>query len=482
MRSILKEALGEYVKGNALQKTDFSSFPLVLRDLQLNEKKVQEEFDEFNDSAIQLTCGKIGSIKVTPSWMGTVEVVATNIELSLSFSPTQALKNQMKPQQADDQFEKYDTAPPPNCAPRFCPSHDTSDKRVKGDPVSRDCKACGITLTSSYKDFRLCPPCSEKEQKCMICAAHAPKQTSVQPAAPPAPPPNCPPRFCCEHDSSDKRVKGNPVSRDCKACGITLQSSYKDFQLCPPCSEHEQKCMICGCRAPKTGSYMPEAPQGQEQGQGQRQGHGQNGSPSKHGAPQTRDNLPPPPPPFGNQTRDGMASRQSRPEANGPPDAGRSMYMSNSNGPPDAGRSMCMSNYLNSDAAAASMYQQRGPPPPPPRDAHKQRSSQQPSECMQNDYGNSQEFHTQLPPPQSQQRSRGQPQPHGAPWDQNRGAMSARPYSQSNDQASIGGFLRFVAGDIWKTCNSNNTRPRYESTGDRYESPERPGFIRRGGA
>merc|ERR1719253_2063613 len=98
LRSILKDTLGEYVKGRALEKSDLSSFPLVLRDLQLNEKKVQEEFDELRESAVQLTSGKIGTVKVTPSWLGTVDVLATNIELTFSFSATQALKNQLKPQ------------------------------------------------------------------------------------------------------------------------------------------------------------------------------------------------------------------------------------------------------------------------------------------------------------------------------------------------------------------------------------------------
>ena len=37
-------------------------------------EQVQEEFDEDKDSAIQLSSGKIGHVKVTPSWMGTVEV------------------------------------------------------------------------------------------------------------------------------------------------------------------------------------------------------------------------------------------------------------------------------------------------------------------------------------------------------------------------------------------------------------------------
>ena len=31
---------------------------------------VEAEWDEFNESAVQLSAGRIGSIKVTPGWMG----------------------------------------------------------------------------------------------------------------------------------------------------------------------------------------------------------------------------------------------------------------------------------------------------------------------------------------------------------------------------------------------------------------------------
>merc|ERR1719215_2473682 len=114
--------------------------------------------------------------------MGTINVVATNIELNFSFSPIQAAKNSMKQSaQADDGYDQQQApaqGPPPMCPPRFCSAHDSSDKRVKGDPCFKDCKSCGIRLQSSYKDFQLCPPCSEEEQKCMICGTHAPNSSA----------------------------------------------------------------------------------------------------------------------------------------------------------------------------------------------------------------------------------------------------------------------------------------------------------------
>jgi len=407
LRKVLKESLGEYIKGNGLGKSDLSSFPLVLRDLQLNEKKVQEEWDELHESAVQLTDGVIGSIKVTPGWMGTINVVATNIELNFSFSPIQAAKNSLKQStQADDGYDQREApaqGPPPMCPPRFCCAHDTSDKRVKGDPAYKDCKSCGINLQSSYKDFQLCPPCSDKEQRCMICGSNAPHSSSCQPpAAVQAPPPNCPPRFCCAHDSSDKRVKGDPCFKDCKRCGTRVQSSYKDFEFCPPCSDKEQKCMICGTHAPKSSTYMPGAPQ--DRPQAPTSGH------AKHAAP--------PPPPAVQQPWENAPNRLPQGDAAAAKDSSGSMYLSHS-------------------MAHASTR-------PAVRQSH-------------NDHYPQQEFQTKLPPTQSQKGS-------GKGFHQQSPGRHAQPLSNqnfggnSNQEEGFSGFLRLVASDIWKSCSHDNHR------------------------
>merc|ERR1712061_465403 len=66
-----------------------------------------------------------------------------------------------------------------------------------------------------------------------------------------------PPRYCRAHDSSEKRVKIEPSLRECTQCHVKLQSNYSDFTFCPPCSDKQQKCMICGDHAPVAGSYIP---------------------------------------------------------------------------------------------------------------------------------------------------------------------------------------------------------------------------------
>jgi hypothetical protein len=266
-------------------------------------------------------------------------------------------------------------APPPNCPPRFCSAHDSSEKRVKGDPVSRDCQNCGITLTSSYEGFKLCPPCSEKQQKCMICGCHAPKHTCGEPAPPPPQgPPNCPPRFCGGHDTSDKRVNS---------------------ELRP------------GSHAPNSSSYMP----------GENGGNGRQGS-----------FVPPPPPPACQDPWD----RQQ-------PSTSRSMQLNDS-------------MFLPASANNESMF----------------------LPANRSQYENPQQaFETRLPPQGAMGQFPPGPPPRG-PGQHWGGRMPPNSHNRGRqeDDESFTGFLRFVASDIWKTCHADNRR---------LDSPEKP-FVRHGGA
>ena len=167
--------------------------------------------------------------------------------------------------------------------------------------------------------------------------------------------------------------------------------------------------MICGTSAPKASNYMPGVPQGPPAAE-TKQGH-----------------LPPPPPP--------PVARQSL-------DQSRNQHAQG-----DANRQW-----------TGEQIRERMPVAP---------SSQS---------NNGQQWSTQLPP-QGQRPSHGQPPGGAAPWEQNRSHMGARPYNPNlqagnRNEDGFAGFLKLVAGDIWKTCNN-------DSRG--VQSPERP-FMRRGGA
>jgi hypothetical protein len=189
LRSLLKDALSDYVE-KGLEQVEMSSFPMVIHDVELNVKRINHNFDE---SPMDLTRGRIGSVKIVPGWMGNVDVIATDIELNFSFSATKAMKNGMRRAMDDsedpalaaalaaslEESEKQMTDVKSSQCPRFCCAHDTSEKRIKSDCQLKQCPHCGKKVWCRYKDFSLCPRCSHVENKCSICGCHATRASIV---------------------------------------------------------------------------------------------------------------------------------------------------------------------------------------------------------------------------------------------------------------------------------------------------------------
>lgn len=136
--------------------------------------------------------------------------------------------------------------------------------------------------------------------------------------AEPEPPPNVPPRFCQDHDTSAKRPKREPYMQTCMNCGTSMQTSYCDVSLCPPCSEKIKCCMICKKPAQRAGTYMPP----QELGGKPLMGRPDAGPPPGPGGPPGMQGGPP---------SNGMPMKEGSMNAPGGP--GRNP---NSNGPPPA--------------------------------------------------------------------------------------------------------------------------------------------------
>jgi hypothetical protein len=185
LRSILHGAIGDFIE-KGLEHADLSSFPLVLRDVQLNAKLLNHRFAGSREHPIELTRGRIGCIKVTPGWIGNIDVAIEDIDLSFSFSPTKALSNGMKNAMSDSEdpalaaaiaasLQEQEAARAPvvssasGCRSRFCFAHDSSEKRPKVQPVLRECAMCRTKHWCSWRNFHMCPDCSDREQKCMIC-------------------------------------------------------------------------------------------------------------------------------------------------------------------------------------------------------------------------------------------------------------------------------------------------------------------------
>jgi hypothetical protein len=191
LRTVMKHMLDDYVDG--LAKANLSSFPATMRNLRLKPKAINQELD---DVPFNVDEGKIGFLSVSLGWMGNVDVEASGISVKLSFDARKAARLAMRQAEPgspgspggpdEDLFLTNQPMAPPEppkpCPPRFCPNHDTSEKRTKCQPHDVKCIKCGITYTTSYEGALLCPPCSESSQRCLICGKGAETKSTYIPA------------------------------------------------------------------------------------------------------------------------------------------------------------------------------------------------------------------------------------------------------------------------------------------------------------
>lgn len=154
---------------------------------------------------------------------------------------------------------------------------------------------------------------------------------SVPGRAAQAPPPaDVAPRFCQRHFTSAQREKIDPLMRPCQKCGTQITSTYASMTLCPPCSNTEESCMICGDHAPVASNYVPPKTLNPQSGPSGPPGGAVYAMPdpgAKRGS-----TLPPPPPPSASHSpsrrmsddwRMGLGSPNSQPPPPPPPSRGR---------------------------------------------------------------------------------------------------------------------------------------------------------------
>jgi len=239
VRTMIKDALGDFVlKG--LDEADTSSFPLVLRDMELNAKRLNHECDPNGEQAIRLTAGTIGNVTVTPRWTGSIEVVASNIQLSFSFSATQAIRNSVKQAMRSNED--------PDLAAALAAS---LDEQPLTQPSQLPAQLAQLPLEvpqqesqpqlrkQEYPEHQK-PQEDPKEEGKHQPQGHRRQSIELAASSP------CP-QYCLAHDSSKKRTKVEELlTHQCKHCHGILQSNLKDVQYCQGCSCDLRKCMICG--------------------------------------------------------------------------------------------------------------------------------------------------------------------------------------------------------------------------------------------
>lgn len=192
VKSFLKGYFEEFVQGLDTN-VDCSKLPATLYRLELKQDRINEIFEEGGSACpFEFTDGIIGSVKLMPSWGGTLEVVLSDVRLNLAFCPIKAMKKAMLP--AEDEEDDWQNQVPidiqmglaavlpggqggPNgqgqVPPCYCARHDEPRKRQKAEPRDVECRGCRMPLQTNYVDFTLCPHCSQRELRCMCCGVMA---------------------------------------------------------------------------------------------------------------------------------------------------------------------------------------------------------------------------------------------------------------------------------------------------------------------
>jgi len=71
------------------------------------------------------------------------------------------------------------------------------------------------------------------------------------------------PRFCVDHDTSQKRLKAEAYVGNCQVCAVSVPTNYRELKLCSRCSNRHQRCQICGQfasqMAPRPMQAVPDA-------------------------------------------------------------------------------------------------------------------------------------------------------------------------------------------------------------------------------
>lgn len=219
-RYILKSYFDEYVTGLD-SNIDCSKLPITLRNLKLKGKRIQEDMDENGESPFEFSDGQIGVVQLAVSWRGVIQINLSDIILNLRFSPFKAIKKAFGPAEEKE---------------------DNEDDLINQVPMDIQEKLAAMAPQNRYP------------------------QNALQPSTCPPPVQLPQARFCADHNSTEKRKKGDRRPFTCQSCNNRLETTYVDCKLCPVCADKENRCVCCGAPAVAAGANTsaPSAPAGPE--------------------------------------------------------------------------------------------------------------------------------------------------------------------------------------------------------------------------
>jgi len=123
-------------------------------------------------------------------------------------------------------------------SPVYCPNHNATEKRKKIVPQKAECWSCKTIVQTNYAEFKMCPACSQRDNRCMCCGESA--TAGQRPKSHPTP------LYCSNHSTTERRKKVAPQRVECSTCREVVQTNYAEFTVCHVCSQRDNRCVCCG--------------------------------------------------------------------------------------------------------------------------------------------------------------------------------------------------------------------------------------------
>lgn len=156
--------------------------------------------------------------------------------LSIVEGPAQKVDNSQKDTFANFEANWANFAPPPPAPAPLAPAVPPAEAPATTPPAPAPVVAAAAASSSSAPSTAAPPP-PQAAQPEPAPQAYVP--LSVTDAV-----------YCGEHDTSEKRVKGEPRLRACQSCGLQLRTNYSGLAFCPRCSAERRQCLVCGITVP----------------------------------------------------------------------------------------------------------------------------------------------------------------------------------------------------------------------------------------
>lgn len=191
VRYILKQYLDDYISGlDGRICCSTRDGVVTLRNVKLRREALESATDA--PSSLEIEGGTIGSLQFKAVRLGKVQVVASDVVFDFTFKPIKAILEDTAGSSLMQKMHEFweagstlwegpeqtlELGPATNvgfayrdtAVPAYCSAHLEPEDRQTGPACAAECNVCRGSVRTNYAQCTLCPYCSERERRCVIC-------------------------------------------------------------------------------------------------------------------------------------------------------------------------------------------------------------------------------------------------------------------------------------------------------------------------